>query len=77
MPCLENLRNFILRMDLFAAQPILRTRGEAAFETISCGCFSLILILTFVGIFASSFVNILEKVDITASVNLAVTILFT
>ena len=61
MNCLTNIRNFILRFDLFAASPTLRVRGEAAYETFWCGIFSLVLIGIFAGIFAGQILDVLQK----------------
>ena len=69
MGFLLNIRNFILRFDLFAATPTLRVRGESAYETFWCGIFSLFMIGAFAGIFAGQILNVLEKADIEAITN--------
>jgi hypothetical protein len=61
------LKNFILRSDVFASQPILRYSGEPAYETICGGCLSIIIMLAFIAIFAGSFINVLTKVNIESS----------
>ena len=67
--CLTNIRNFILRFDLFAANPTLRVRGESSYETFWCGIVSLIMIGAFAGIFAGEVLNVLNKTEIQAVVN--------
>ena len=64
------LKNSILRADLFAAPPIFRYKGEPAYETFFGGCLSILLIIGFASIFATSFLNILNKVNVEAIVEI-------
>lgn len=61
MNCLRNLRNLVLRFDLFAAPPTLRVNGETDYEHTCCGAFSILLILAFIGIFAQQIIDVLNK----------------
>lgn len=71
MKFLKNfIKSFILRSDMFAAQPTLRFNGESSYETLFGGCLSILLVIGFVGIFSTSFIKVLEKVNVTASLNL-------
>ena len=69
---LQNLKALVLRFDLFAAAPTFRVRQEPAYETLGCGFFSLVMIFTFAGIFATQIIDVLTKAEVTASVNLDV-----
>lgn len=66
------LKNFILRSDMFAAQPNLRFNGSGSYETIFGGCLSILLVIGFAIIFGQSFINVLNMVNVNASLNLEV-----
>ncbi len=66
------IKNFILRMDLFAAQPTLRYNGEGSYETVYGGCLSLLMMIGFAVIFYQSFYEVLNKVNISSSLNVEV-----
>ena len=71
--CLKDFfHKFILRADLFAATPTLRYGGEPAYETMVGGCVSLIMVIGFALIFYSSFLNVLNKVNVIATVDIEV-----
>lgn len=73
MKCLKNIcKNFVLRSDLFAAAPTLRMHGEPSYETTFGGCLSILLVCAFAAIFSTSFIEVLQKVNVTASLNLEV-----
>ena len=57
----QNMKNFVLRFDLFAANATLRTRGETSYESLGCGIISLIMIGAFIGIFAGEVLNVINK----------------
>lgn len=57
---------------MFAAQPTLRFNGQSSYETIFGGCLSILLVIGFAAIFGASFIKVLEKVNVTASLNLEV-----
>lgn len=65
-------RSFILRSDMFAAQPTLRFNGESSYETICGGCVSFIMVVGFIAIFSKSFVEVINKVNISATLNVEV-----
>eukprot|EP00919_Chromeraceae_sp_WS-2016_P018303 GHVR01043527.1.p1 GENE.GHVR01043527.1~~GHVR01043527.1.p1 ORF type:complete len:115 (-),score=4.17 GHVR01043527.1:4303-4647(-) len=67
MGLLKGIQNVILRMDLLSAKPTMRVRGESSYESYCGGCLSLILIITFVTIFAGSFINVIKKVEVIAT----------
>lgn len=69
---LQNLRDLVLRFDLFAAAPTFRVRKQPDYETLGCGFLSLVMVLTFAGIFATQIIDVLNKADVTATVNLDV-----
>ena len=60
-------KDFILRADLFASPAGLRCRGEAYYESIPCGIFSLILICLLIALFADDVVSLLTKSEIVAT----------
>ena len=62
----KGFKAFILRSDLFAAAATLRYKGEPAYETLCGGIFSIILVIFFVVVFASQFIEILNKLEIEA-----------
>ena len=63
------IRNTIWRMDLLCAPNILRVRGEPDYETICGGIFSLLIMASFIAIFATSLIDVLNKIEITYSVS--------
>ena len=68
MGCCRNfLRNFVLRSDMFAAAPTMRYNGESSFESLCGGFLSIFLVIGFMAIFATSFIEVLTKVNISAS----------
>lgn len=66
------VKNFVLRSDMFAAQPTLRLNGQSSYETIFGGCLSILLVTAFAVIFSKSFIAVINKVDVSASLNLEV-----
>ena len=55
-------RNFVLRSDMFAAQPTLRYAGQSSYETLFGGFLSIILVVAFMVIFSTTFYDVLTKV---------------
>lgn len=64
----EFFKSFILRADLFAAPATLRYGNEPVYETICGGILSTLLMIFFVAVFATSFLNVLSKVEIQATI---------
>ena len=72
MGLIRNIREFILRFDLFSTDATLRYKGEPCYESIHCGLFSLVLIGLFIAMFASDVISVLTKQEITATTSLTV-----
>ena len=73
MGCFKNfVRNFVLRSDMFAAAPTLRYNGESSYESLFGGFLSMILVICFTAIFATSFINVLTKIEIEATTEVEV-----
>lgn len=66
------IKDFILRSDMFAAQPTLRYGGQSSYETSYGGCLSILMVVGFAAIFYTSFINVLRKVNVTASTDVQV-----
>ncbi len=66
---INGTKQTILRCDLLACAPTLRVRGEPAYESILGGFLSIAIMSFFIVIFFQSFVEVLNKVDISASMN--------
>lgn len=62
----KTAKAFVLRSDLFAADTTLRYNGEPAYETLCGGVFSIMLVIFFIVVFATSFIDILNKVVINS-----------
>ena len=58
---LRNIREFILRFDLFSTNATFRYKGEPCYESIHCGLFSLFLIGLFIAFFATDIISVLTK----------------
>lgn len=70
MNCIKSLiKNFILRSDMFAASPSLRIHGQPSYETYFGGCFSIMLVIAFAAIFGTAFIEVLNKVNVTATLD--------
>jgi len=55
MGFLNGLKATVLRCDLLSCTPSLRVRGEPAYESIFGGFLSIIIMVSFVSIFATQF----------------------
>lgn len=64
----QNFKAFILRSDLFSASTSLRYKGVSSYETIGGGVFSIILVVFFIAIFATKFIDLMNKVEVEADV---------
>ena len=68
------IREFTLRSDMFAAAPTLRFNGQSSYETLFGGCFSILLVIGFAVIFGTSFIDVLNKVNISSVLDVEVEI---
>lgn len=59
-------KNFALRSDLFAAPATMRYNGQSSYESLCGGILSIVLVIAFGAIFATSFINVLTKVTISS-----------
>lgn len=68
LKCLKNiLKNFTLRSDMFSASATFRYQGQTSYESLFGGVLSIAIVIAFAVIFYSSFVDVLNKVVITAN----------
>lgn len=76
LKCFKNIaRSFVLRADMFAASASLRFNGETVYETIFGGLLSLAIVIAFAIVFYSSFLDVINKVVITATTDIEVFII--
>lgn len=61
MSILAKLKTFVRSMDLFAQPVTFRYAGAPNYESLTGGVASIILILLFVGIFATTVIATLKK----------------
>lgn len=55
------IKSTIRKCDLFSQQVTFRYNDEPAYETVTGGCVSIIMIIAFVGIFATTLLRTVEK----------------
>jgi len=55
------IKSSIKKCDLFSQQVTFRYNDEPAYETVTGGCVSIILIIAFIGIFATTLLRTVEK----------------
>lgn len=68
LKCVKNVvKNFALRSDMFAAPATLRFGGQTSYESVFGGVLSLAIVIAFAVIFYSSFLDVINKVVITAT----------
>ena len=61
MSCKNTLKSLLKRFDMFSQQVTFRYNDEPAYESLTGGCISLLLIIAFVGIFATTLFRTVEK----------------
>ena len=66
---INGMKQAILRCDLLACSPTLRVRGEPAYESILGGLLSITIMSFFIVIFFQSFLEVLDRVDISAQMS--------
>jgi len=65
----NGIKQTIMRCDLLACAPTLRVRGEPAYESVLGGFLSIVIMTLFIVIFSTSFMTVLDKVDISATMS--------
>ncbi len=55
------LKSTIRKCDLFSQQVTFRYNDEPTYETVTGGCISIIMIIAFIGIFATSLLRTVRK----------------
>ena len=71
MGCFKNFfKGLTLRSDMFAAPPTLRINGQPSYETYFGGCLSILLVILFMAVFSTSFIDVINKINVTASLDL-------
>jgi len=63
------LKQTIMRCDLLACAPTLRVKGEPAYESVLGGFLSFVIMSLFIAIFFTSFLEVLNRVDISATMS--------
>lgn len=66
---LNGVKQTIMRCDLLACSPTLRVRGEPAYESILGGFMSIAIMGFFIVVFFTSFLEVLNRVDISATMS--------
>lgn len=57
----KSIKTIIKKCDLFSQQVTFRYNDEPAYETMTGGCISIILIITFIGIFSTTLFKTVNK----------------
>ena len=57
----KSAKAFIKKFDLFCQQVTFRYNEEPAYESLTGGCMSIILIIAFLGIFATTLLRTFNK----------------
>jgi len=60
------IKSFFKTFDLFSSPASLRVKGETEYQSVCAGFLSFLIFLGLIGIFATTFINILTKVNIEA-----------
>jgi hypothetical protein len=69
MTVLKNIKNFILKIDLFYSTKILRYHSEPEYRTLFGGITSIILIIGLVVMFYGKVLDCINKNNISATSN--------
>ena len=69
MEIFKRIKQLVKEVDLFAQVPAYRYNEDTNFKTVTGGFISLITMLFFIGVFANTFINTLNKKDVNFTIS--------